>query len=131
MRLCRVAANMRLCHVAANMRLCRVAAIMRLCRVAANMRLCHVAANMRLCRVAANMRLCHVAANMRLCLGARRAFIVRMRVGAVSVSQMSAAHTQRVRQRCTLGPTTDGRHYAVVHVTGYVRNWPPTPGGEE
>jgi len=31
----------------------------------------------------------------------------------------------RVRQRSTLGPSPDGQQYAVVHVTGYIKNWPP------
>jgi len=64
--------------------------------------------------------------NMRLCLGSRRAFIIRMRLGNMSVNPMTASHTVRVRQRNTLGPSNDGQQYAVVHVTGYVRNWPPT-----
>lgn len=67
---------------------------------------------------------------MRLCLGSRRGFIIRMRLGNVTVDPMTASHTVRIRQHNTLGPSNDGRHYAVVHVTGYVRNWPPTTAGK-
>lgn len=67
--------------------------------------------------------------NMRLCLGSRRGFIIRMRIGNVTVNPMMASHTVRIRQHNTLGPSSDGRHYAVVHVTGYVRNWPPAATG--
>ncbi|PAA66884.1 hypothetical protein BOX15_Mlig016649g1, partial [Macrostomum lignano] len=83
-------------------------------------------------------------AQMRSTMGARRAFICRMRVGAGgpaaaasagavnSLSDpMSAAAcpqqslpTVRMRQRNMLGPCPDGHHYAVTHVTGYLKNWP-------
>ena len=67
------------------------------------------------------------AANMRLCMGSRRGFIIRMRLGDVAVDPMSSpSHPVRARHRNTLGPSSDGRQYAVVHVTGYIRNWPPT-----
>ena len=32
----------------------------------------------------------------------------------------------RLRQRSALGPSRDGHHYAVVHCTGYIKNWPPS-----
>ncbi|ESO07819.1 hypothetical protein HELRODRAFT_110615 [Helobdella robusta] len=65
--------------------------------------------------------------SMRLCLGSRRGFIVRMRIGNTLIdgSTMSTSHAVRLRQRNSLGPSHDGHHYAVVHVTGYVKNWPP------
>jgi len=70
-----------------------------------------------------------VAASMRLCMGSRRGFIIRMKIGNLtsgSVDSVSAAsHCMRVRQRSTLGPSADGQQYAVVHVTGYIKNWPP------
>ena len=59
------------------------------------------------------------------CMGARRGFIVRMKIGNVPVDPMTATHTVRGRQRNTLGPSNDGNQYAVVHVTGYIKNWPP------
>lgn len=62
---------------------------------------------------------------MRLCMGSRRGFIVRMKIGNTAVDPMTASHTIRIRQRNTLGPSSDGHQYAVVHVTGYVKNWPP------
>jgi len=60
-------------------------------------------------------------------MGSRRGFIIRMRLGDVAVDQMSSSsHPLRARHRSTLGPSSDGRQYAVVHVTGYIRNWPPS-----
>jgi len=68
-----------------------------------------------------------LTANLRLCMGSRRGFIIRMRLGDVAVDPMSSpSHPVRARLRSTLGPSSDGRQYAVVHVTGYIRNWPPT-----
>ncbi|XP_076443814.1 aryl hydrocarbon receptor nuclear translocator homolog isoform X2 [Babylonia areolata] len=63
--------------------------------------------------------------SIRLCMGSRRGFICRMRMGNTHVDPMTANHTVRIRQRNTLGPDSDGNHYAVVHVTGYIKNWPP------
>ena len=59
-------------------------------------------------------------------MGSRRGFICRMKIGNVPVDPMSASHTVRIRQRNSLGPTPDGQQYAVVHVTGYIKNWPPS-----
>lgn len=64
--------------------------------------------------------------SMRLCMGSRRGFICRMKMGNLQVDPMTANHSLRVRQRNTLGPSTDGNHYSVVHVTGYIKNWPPS-----
>jgi len=62
-------------------------------------------------------------------MGSRRGFIIRMKIGNLtpgSVDSVSAtSHCMRVRQRSTLGPSADGQQYAVVHVTGYIKNWPP------
>lgn len=66
------------------------------------------------------------AASVRLCMGSRRGFICRLRMGNVQPDPMTANHTVRLRQRNTLGPASDGHHYAVVHITGYVKNWPPS-----
>jgi len=61
-------------------------------------------------------------------MGSRRGFIIRMKIGNLTSSSMdsvsAASHCMRVRQRSTLGPS-DGQQYAVVHVTGYIKNWPP------
>lgn len=60
---------------------------------------------------------------MRLCMGSRRGFICRLKVG--NVSPESLGYLNRVRQRNSLGPSRDGANYAVVHCTGYIKNWPP------
>ncbi|KAL8610745.1 hypothetical protein ACOMHN_016728 [Nucella lapillus] len=67
--------------------------------------------------------------SVRLCMGSRRGFICRMRMGNCHPDPMTANHTVRIRQRNTLGPDSDGNHYSVVHVTGYIKNWPPANKG--
>lgn len=67
--------------------------------------------------------------SIRLCMGSRRGFICRMKMGNVRVDPVTANHTVRVRQRNTFGPSSDGSHYSVIHVTGYIRNWPPSNRG--
>ncbi|CAG0917689.1 unnamed protein product [Notodromas monacha] len=73
--------------------------------------------------------------SMRLCMGPRRSFICRMRLGNAQPEALgSSTHLHRIRQRNALGPSMDGNSYAVVHSTGYVKNWPPTSdrgSGEE
>lgn len=39
---------------------------------------------------------------------------------------MVSGQLNRLRQRNSLGPSRDGQNYAVVHCTGYIKNWPPT-----
>ncbi|XP_066158215.1 aryl hydrocarbon receptor nuclear translocator homolog isoform X6 [Euwallacea fornicatus] len=63
--------------------------------------------------------------SMRLCLGARRGFICRMKIGNLSPESMGVGHLNRLKQRNSLGPGRDGQNYAVVHCTGYVKNWQP------
>ena len=84
---------------------------------------------------------------MRLCMGSRRGFICRMRLGQVAPDPLTSppgtfqyfrflfqffniltktGPLHRLRQRSALGPSRDGHHYAVVHCTGYIKNWPPS-----
>ncbi|XP_068086512.1 aryl hydrocarbon receptor nuclear translocator homolog isoform X5 [Anabrus simplex] len=64
--------------------------------------------------------------SMRLCMGSRRGFICRMKVGSMAADSMAVGHLNRLKQRNSLGPSRDGQNYAVVHCTGYIKNWPPT-----
>ncbi|KAL1492388.1 hypothetical protein ABEB36_010640 [Hypothenemus hampei] len=64
--------------------------------------------------------------SMRLCMGSRRGFICRMKIGNLSPESMGVGHLNRLKQRNSLGPGRDGQNYAVVHCTGYIKNWPPT-----
>lgn len=60
---------------------------------------------------------------MRLCMSSRRGFICRLKVGNVQPDAFSPTHLHRLRQRNSLGPSQDGNSYAVVHCTGYIKNW--------
>lgn len=64
--------------------------------------------------------------SMRLCMGSRRGFICRMKIGNVNPENMAVGHLNRLKQRNSLGPSRDGQNFAVVHCTGYIKNWPPT-----
>ncbi|GAB6018730.1 hypothetical protein CHUAL_000405 [Chamberlinius hualienensis] len=63
--------------------------------------------------------------SMRLCMGSRRGFICRMKIGNLHPDSITG-HLNRTRQRNSLGPSIDGMNCAVVHCTGYIKNWPPS-----
>lgn len=73
-----------------------------------------------------NKRNFSLVAAMRNCMGARRGFICRMKIGNVAPENMAVGHLNRLKQRNSLGPSRDGQNYAVIHCTGYIKNWPPT-----
>ena len=59
-------------------------------------------------------------------MGSRRGFICRMKIGNMNPETMPAGHLNRLKQRNSLGPSRDGQNFAVIHCTGYIKNWPPT-----
>uniref|UniRef100_H2ZLT2 Aryl hydrocarbon receptor nuclear translocator n=1 Tax=Ciona savignyi TaxID=51511 RepID=H2ZLT2_CIOSA len=69
--------------------------------------------------------------SVRMCMGSRRAFICRMRCGKSQLtSHMSS--TRHYRAVNTLGPADDSKMaYAVTHVTGFIRAWPPAGFGSD
>lgn len=84
--------------------------------------------NYLLCAHCTYKLLC-IVASMRLCMGSRRGFICRMKIGNSGGMMASiSGHNlhQRLKQRNTLGPTRDGNEFAVIHCTGYIKNWPPS-----
>lgn len=68
--------------------------------------------------------------SMRMMMDPNRRFICRMRIG----NRHAEGHLNRLKQKNSLGPTgSDGVSYAVVHCSGYIRNWRPSdfPGGPQ
>ena len=60
------------------------------------------------------------SSSARLAIGSRRGFICRMRFGNYVID---STQLNRVRNRNPLGPSQDNQPYAVVHCTGYIKNW--------
>ncbi|XP_078484946.1 transcription factor protein [Ciona intestinalis] len=68
--------------------------------------------------------------SVRMCMGSRRAFICRMRCGKSQINHMSSA--RHFRGMNTLGSPDDTKNrYAVTHVTGFIRSWPPAGFGAD
>ncbi|XP_071795272.1 aryl hydrocarbon receptor nuclear translocator 2-like isoform X1 [Asterias amurensis] len=63
--------------------------------------------------------------SMRFCMGSRRGFICRMKYGNAQIDPMTMGRYCHARNRNSIGSTKDGEQYAVVHCTGYIKNWPP------
>ncbi|XP_077989629.1 aryl hydrocarbon receptor nuclear translocator 2-like isoform X3 [Glandiceps talaboti] len=69
--------------------------------------------------------------SMRLCMGSRRGFIIRMKIGNSQIDPITYGRYHHMRNiRNGLGPSKDGEQYAVVHCTGYIKNWPPASGAQ-
>lgn len=68
----------------------------------------------------------YFTAAMRVCMGSRRGFICRIKVGNLGPDAMASGHLNRLKQRNSLGPSKDGHNYAVIHCTGFIKNWPPS-----
>ncbi|XP_041464012.1 aryl hydrocarbon receptor nuclear translocator 2-like isoform X2 [Lytechinus variegatus] len=66
--------------------------------------------------------------SMRFCMGSRRGFICRMKYGNAQVDPMTMSRFCHLRNRSSLGSPKDTEQYAVVHCTGYIKNWPPSAG---
>ncbi|XP_071965704.1 aryl hydrocarbon receptor nuclear translocator 2-like isoform X2 [Antedon mediterranea] len=66
--------------------------------------------------------------SMRFCMGSRRGFICRIKYGNAPVDPITMGRFCQARNRSSLGSTKDGEQYAVVHCTGYIKNWPPAGG---
>lgn len=64
--------------------------------------------------------------SMRFCMGSRRGFICRMKYGNAQMDPMTMSRFCHLRNRSSLGSPKDGEQYAVVHCTGYIKNWPPS-----
>ncbi|XP_022097374.1 aryl hydrocarbon receptor nuclear translocator homolog isoform X2 [Acanthaster planci] len=62
--------------------------------------------------------------SMRFCMGSRRGFICRMKYGNAQLDPMTMGRFNHIRNRNSIG-SKDGEQYAVVHCTGYIKNWPP------
>ncbi|XP_071481156.1 aryl hydrocarbon receptor nuclear translocator homolog [Diadema antillarum] len=66
--------------------------------------------------------------SMRFCMGSRRGFICRMKYGNAQIDPMTLSRYCHLRNRSSLGSPKDGEQFAVVHCTGYIKNWPPSAG---
>lgn len=66
--------------------------------------------------------------SMRFCMGSRRAFICRMKYGSTQPDPLTMGRFCHMRNRSSLGGSKDGEQHAVVHCTGYIKNWPPSAG---
>lgn len=67
-------------------------------------------------------------ASMRFCMGSRRAFICRMKYGSTQPDPLTMGRFCHMRNRSSLVASKDGEQHAVVHCTGYIKNWPPSAG---
>ncbi|XP_006814028.1 aryl hydrocarbon receptor nuclear translocator 2-like [Saccoglossus kowalevskii] len=68
--------------------------------------------------------------SMRLCMGSRRGFIIRMKIGSTQLDPMTYGRYHHMRNNRNGLGHKDGEQYAVVHCTGYIKNWPPAAGME-
>ncbi|XP_071844417.1 aryl hydrocarbon receptor nuclear translocator homolog isoform X2 [Apostichopus japonicus] len=66
--------------------------------------------------------------SMRFCMGSRRAFICRMKYGSTQPDPLTMGRFCHMRNRSSLVASKDGEQHAVVHCTGYIKNWPPSAG---
>jgi len=67
--------------------------------------------------------------SMRACMGSRRAFLCRMKCGKLHLT--SNIQPRYLRGRNSQEDPEANENYAVMHITGFIRSWPPAGYGSD